>query len=139
MNCWEILGIAETSEEGKIQEAYRQKLPGFHPEEDPEGFRRLRGAFEEALQAAAALRASQEMPEGKAKEVDMLDNREIRDFLKEAEKIYGNYALRISPGEWEKLLSSPVCQDLETQRDAGWALLSFLMDHFYLPRPALKR
>ena len=84
MNCWEILGIAETSEEGKIQEAYRQKLPGFHPEEDPEGFRRLRGAFEEALQAAAALRASQEMPEGKAKEVDMLDNREIRDFLKEA-------------------------------------------------------
>ena len=55
MNCWEILGIAETSEEGKIQEAYRQKLPGFHPEEDPEGFRRLRGAFEEALQAAAAL------------------------------------------------------------------------------------
>ena len=138
MNCWEILGIAETSEEGKIQEAYRQKLPGFHPEEDPEGFRRLRGAFEEALQAAAALRASQEMPEGKAKEVDMLDNREIRDFLKEAERIYGNYALRISPGEWEKLLSSPVCQDLETQRDAGWALLSFLMDHFYLPQACLK-
>ena len=55
MNCWEVLGIEETVEEVKIREAYRQKLPGFHPEEDPEGFRRLRRALEDALACAAAL------------------------------------------------------------------------------------
>lgn len=133
MNCWEILGIRETDEEEIIREAYRQKLPGFHPEEDPEGFRRLRKALEEALACAADLRASSETQEGRAKEVDMLDNQEIRDFLKEAERVYQNYALRIQPKAWEEVLSCPVCQDLETQREAGWGLLSFLMDHFYLP------
>lgn len=134
MNCWEILGIKETEDELMIREAYRQKLPGFHPEEDPEGFRRLRKALEEALACAADLRARRESEEGKTREVEMLDNREIRDFLKEAEKLYQDYARRIQPGEWEKLLSCPVCQDLETQREAGWGLLSFLMDHFYLPQ-----
>lgn len=133
MNCWEILGLAETGDEGQIHEAYRRKLPGFHPEENPEGFRQLRKAYEEALTCAAQIRAGQETEEGKAKEVEMLDNREIREFLKEAEGVYRDYARRIQPEEWEKILACPVCQDLETQREAGWGLLSFLMDHFYLP------
>lgn len=137
MNCWEFLGISETREEALIREAYLAKLPGFHPEENPEGFRQLRRALEEALASAAALRASQETEEGKAKEVEMLDNREIREWLKEAEGLYRDYARRIQPGEWEKILACPVCQDLETQREAGWALLSFLMDHFYLPNTCL--
>lgn len=134
MNCWEILEITETGEEERIHEAYRRKLPGFHPEENPEGFRQLRRAYEEALARAAQIQASRETKEGKAKEVAMLDNREIREFLKEAEKLYFDYAKRIQPGEWEKILDCPVCQDLETQREAGWALLNFLMDHCYLPQ-----
>ncbi len=135
MNCWEVLGIEETVEEVKIREAYRQKLPGFHPEEDPEGFRRLRRALEDALACAAALQVQQESEEGRAKEVEMLDNREVRELLKKAEGIYQDYARRIVPEEWETLISCQVCQDLETQREAGWALLSFFMDHFYLPQP----
>ena len=51
MSCWEILGIDETWQEDIIRKAYLKKLPQFHPEENPEGFRILREAMEEAIKA----------------------------------------------------------------------------------------
>lgn len=134
MDCWKILGIEETKEESEIYAAYRKLLPQFHPEEDAEGFRRLRKAFEAALERAAALRSSDRGAEGKVREVEMLDSPELREWLKRVEALYQDFGKRIQEKEWEELLRSPICQDLETQRDAGWALLSFLMDHFYLPQ-----
>ncbi len=50
MNCWTVLGISATSNEQEIKKAYRSKLREHHPEEDPEGFQRVRLAYEEALQ-----------------------------------------------------------------------------------------
>ncbi len=122
MDCWEILGIRKTDREEDIRRAYLKKLPEFHPEEDPEGFRRLRQAMEEALKTAA----------GKQKE-PLTDNREIRELIRKAGELYQDYGRRICPDNWKELAASPVCQDLETQRDAGRALLGFLMDHIHLP------
>ena len=45
-----LLGIEQTKDEGKIREAYLKKLPEFNPEDDPEGFRRLRAAYARALE-----------------------------------------------------------------------------------------
>lgn len=122
MDCWEILGIRKTDREEDIRRAYLKKLPEFHPEENPEGFRRLRQAMEEALEMAAG---KQEEP--------LTDNREIRELVREARELYRDYGRRICPENWRELAASPVCQDLETQRDAGRALLGFLMDHIHLP------
>ncbi|ANI31781.1 hypothetical protein PL78_18400 [Yersinia entomophaga] len=47
-NCWALLGVAPTEDQEIIQAAYRQRLPDFHPESDPEGFKRLRAAYDEA-------------------------------------------------------------------------------------------
>ena len=44
-----ILGIPSTKEEEKIKNAYRQRLRLVNPEDDPEGFKQLRQAYEEAL------------------------------------------------------------------------------------------
>lgn len=123
MNCWEILGIEETQEESLIREAYFKKLPQVHPEEDPEGFQVLRRAMEEAVKEAAALQ----------KNAVLMDNPELQDFLRKANELYGDYRRRINLDEWKTLLSSPLCMDLETQEETGWALISFLMDHIYLP------
>ncbi len=43
-----ILDIEETKDEQKIQQAYRNRLKQTNPENDPEGFKRLRTAYEEA-------------------------------------------------------------------------------------------
>ena len=43
------LGIEATKEEKKIKKAYRARLHAVNPEDDPDGFKRLREAYEEAL------------------------------------------------------------------------------------------
>jgi hypothetical protein len=49
-----ILGIAATLEPGEVKRAYFKKLPLYPPQTDPQGFRRLRAAYE-ALQRPAGL------------------------------------------------------------------------------------
>ena len=41
-----ILGIDETKDERALKNAYRQQLMHTNPEDDPEGFKRLREAYE---------------------------------------------------------------------------------------------
>lgn len=43
--CWEILGIEPTTDLECIRQAYLALLPSFHPESDPQGFKRLRQAY----------------------------------------------------------------------------------------------
>ena len=43
-----ILGIEETRDEDEIRAAYRKLLLAANPEDDAEGFKRLRRAYEEA-------------------------------------------------------------------------------------------
>ena len=46
---WSQLGLEPTNDTRTIRRAYRQRLPEHPPETDPEGFKRLRQAYEEAL------------------------------------------------------------------------------------------
>lgn len=133
MNCWELLGIEQSGDESVIKEAYLKKLPQFHPEDNPEGFRLLRQALEEALKSAKEMQKEREAGEEGIKNTQMMDSREIRVLLKDTENLYRDYGRRIQPEEWKNLLSCPVCQDLENQKEAGWAMLGFFMDHPYIP------
>jgi hypothetical protein len=49
---WQALGIPPTREIGDIRRAYAARLKECHPEENPDGFQRLRTAYEAALRAA---------------------------------------------------------------------------------------
>ena len=50
---WLVLETEATKDEEEIKRAYRQKLVRTNPEDDPEGFKRLREAFEQALRLAS--------------------------------------------------------------------------------------
>ncbi|WP_325894775.1 DnaJ domain-containing protein [Grimontia sp. NTOU-MAR1] len=50
MNMWEVLNLEQTADESIIKKAYRVKLRQHHPEEDPEGFKLVREAYENILQ-----------------------------------------------------------------------------------------
>ena len=52
MDIWNILGLEPTQDVSAIKRAYAQKTRDCHPEEDPEGFMRLREAYQAALDCA---------------------------------------------------------------------------------------
>ena len=52
IEIFQVLGIEETKDERALKAAYRQRLSAVNPEDDPEGFKRLRTAYEEACRLA---------------------------------------------------------------------------------------
>ncbi|MGE5702827.1 MAG: tetratricopeptide repeat protein [Clostridia bacterium] len=57
MSAWDILGIDPTGDESAIKKAYAKKLRLHHPEDDPEGYQRLREAYDSALKQAKQIPA----------------------------------------------------------------------------------
>ena len=49
MNFWDILEINPTDNASIVKKAYAKKLKLYHPEDDPEGYQKLREAYDSAL------------------------------------------------------------------------------------------
>lgn len=49
MSCWEVLGLPADADKRSIKRQYANLLKQHRPDEDPEGFQRLREAYEQAL------------------------------------------------------------------------------------------
>lgn len=121
MSIWDILGCEETKDKTILKTAYRAKLKSVNPEDDPEGFMRLRQAYEDAL----SFSDSQD---------NVLAFEEENPLLVKIKELYNNYFKRIDVGEWEKLLDRDEFVALDTAEDAFDTLFCFLMEKFFLPK-----
>lgn len=120
-----VLGIERTKDEDAIRAAYRVLLPMTNPEDDPEGFKRLREAYEKALEYARA-------PEPEETEKPK-DHTPVGEWMQQVEKVYFSLPRRLNEEEWKHLIHEDICVDLEYGEEAKWKLFAFLADHYQLP------
>lgn len=125
IEVFQILGIAETKDERAIKEAYRQKLTTTNPEDNPEGFKQLRAAYEEACRLAKQTEEENAEPPR--------DETPSGLWVEKAAGIYGNIRSRRNLEEWKKLFDEDCFLSLEEEENCRIKLLRFLMDHFRLP------
>lgn len=129
--CFHILGIEETKDERTIKTAYMRLLKETNPEDDPEGFKRLRTAYE----TASALARQQEPEENEEKEEEKT---EVDRWIDRVDACYCDVTRRADPEEWAAILADPVCDGLDTSLEARERLLAYLMNHIYLPQTIWK-
>lgn len=130
---WKILEIEKTKDEGVITAAYRRKLHQVNPEDDQEGFMELRKAYEEAMQYASTEENEsfhnvdvESHFKGKKNEVDL--------WIEKVDCIYRDVKTRIDELRWKDLLKDSVCENLDTELEAGEKLLVYFMTHSYMPQ-----
>ncbi len=124
-----VLGIEPTKDEGAIKQAYRVKLAVTNPEDNPEGFKRLRQAYEGACAYA------KESDEVKEPEVD---NSPSGKWVAQAKEIYKDIRLRRDVKVWEELFDEEIFLSLEGEEECREKLLAFMMDNFYFPTDVWK-
>lgn len=125
MEAFLILEIEQTKDEAAIKAAYYKKLKTVNPEDDQEGFMRLRKAYEDALKYAKT-------PEEEVKEQEE-DTTPSGQWVKKAAAIYERLSTRRDLAKWEELFDDDVFLSLEEEELCREKLLVFLMDHIYLP------
>lgn len=129
---WRILGIQPTQDKSSIKERYHERLTEVNPEDDAEGFKRLREAYEEAMRQAEG-KGQSDTAEHEEKEKDEIDL-----WLDKAEQVYWYIDRRNDIEQWKQLLEDPVCMALDTSLEARERFLAFLMTHNYLKQEVWK-
>ena len=93
MNNWSILGLEPTEDKELIKRAYMSGLTKHNPEDDPEGFSKLREAYENVLK---------EIDE-KAKNKEN-SNTPLGQFMQRLNDIYNDIHKRRDDNVWRELL-----------------------------------
>lgn len=115
---WEVLGIEKTKDEKAIKTAYRSKLVSVNPEDDPEGFKRLREAYDTALNYSKS-------------EEEELDEYDI--WINHITEVYNDFDRRLDETEWNRIFDNELCISLDTQDMACERLLLFFINNYYVP------
>lgn len=127
MEIWQILNIEPTKNKDELKKVYRERLSDVNPEDDPEGFKELRSAYEEALRLADC-----------DDEKDEAEKENKSPLLLAIEELYFDFFSRIEVDKWKKLFDRDEFVSLDKSSDAFITLMRFLMDYFCLPKNVWK-
>lgn len=120
MDDWTILGITATDDPDIIRQAYMKQLKLHNPEDDPEGFRRVREAYERLVKQLSEAKEEDNTPAGR--------------FMARVEAVYGNFETRTDAQAWKALLDDEACMRLDLEDETNTRLLRFFMEHYYIPK-----
>ncbi|MBQ7891421.1 MAG: hypothetical protein IJ359_04610 [Erysipelotrichaceae bacterium] len=118
---WSLLGIQPTKDKKEITSAYRAQLLHSNPEDDPEKFKQLRSAYEEALKLAD-------------KTDEVINHSTVDIWKQQLSDLYNNFPCRINAENWITLLNEDVCVALDTRPLIEEILLRFLMEDYFIPQ-----
>ncbi|WP_444926838.1 hypothetical protein ACJJI4_01675 [Microbulbifer sp. TRSA002] len=155
MTCWDIIGISATVDKRAIKRAYASKLKKHRPDEDPEGFKQLRLAYEEALEETKSYHPTQEQSAPQSSPVPAAENtaaqaathaqREIidsdRDSCEQAVtklqqavvELYEDFNARIQLGNWQAIFDQAETWDIEVLQRIALGLLQFIGRNPFIP------
>ncbi len=123
-----ILGIESDTDEKTIRNAYHARLAMTNPEDDQEGFMRLREAYEAACRM---VRMSQDGEDGKkVSEVDLTPSGR---WMEKVAQVYGSLKTRKDVESWKKLFNDDCFVSLDEEENCRIKLFTFLMSNFRLP------
>lgn len=122
-----ILMIEVKKDENAIKVAYRNLLPQNNPEENPEGFKLLRKAYEVALEYARSTDKEEEIVT-----VDL--SNPVSVWMGTVVEVYKSLSRRFNVDEWRKILEDDVCNSLDYYEDAKRTLFEFLRDYHKVPK-----
>ena len=126
--AFQRLGLEITKDEKSIKNAYREKLAVTNPEDDPEGFKLLRGAYERACRYAR-----EEDEEKEDLPAAPPDTTPSGIWVSRAAEIYADIHRRQNVELWKALFDDDIFLSLEEEENCRVKLLRFFMEHFKLP------
>jgi len=129
IEIFQVLGIAQTKDERAIKNAYREKLTVTNPEDNPEGFKRLRAAYEEACRYAK--QSDDDVEEEQ-------DTTPAGQWMQRVASVYARLDSRCDVAKWKALFDEDIFLSLEDEENCRLLLIRFLMEHYKLPTAVWK-
>ncbi|EFG0980836.1 J domain-containing protein [Escherichia marmotae] len=122
--CWQILEIESTTQIDIIRQAYLARLPLCHPETDPQGFKALRQAYEEALRLAV---------NPVEESVDEKSNAAVEhEALSAFRALLNSESERFQPSAWQKFIQQLNNYNMEEVDQLRWSLCAIAIEARYL-------
>ncbi|MBE1275449.1 DnaJ domain-containing protein [Enterovibrio baiacu] len=150
MSMWETLGIEPTNDESAIKKAYRIKLRQHHPEDDPEGFKRVREAYEKVL---AFLKEGGSVDDGEQDAADVnrpehagtdkesdtrgkdtpQQDEEAHPLVTECLQIFNDASTRLAPNVWEAWVEKSQLLPIDEQEIISNAVVNVVAARHWIP------
>jgi hypothetical protein len=139
MSCWTVLGLSADADTRTIKRQYAALLKQTRPDEDPEGFQRLREAYEHALNAKEWEHFSEQDPREEASwDLTDLSGTQI-DVLQQVTRslngvslgeLQQRHALALQHGALD-VMEDEVLRHCVEHPDTSKALLEWAIETFY--------
>lgn len=126
-----VLGIEKTKDKSIIKSAYRTMLTRNNPEDHPEEFKRIRQAYEAAVNYA-------DSEDEEEKEEEQEDTTPSGLVAAEFRHIYENIALRKDVTVFEKFFQKDIFLSLDEDELCREKILVFMMGHYFFPTAVWK-
>ena len=121
IEAFRILNIEETKDENEIKLAYRNLLPNVNPEDDKEGFMKLRDAYETAMEYASMEDAVE-------------DKNAFDKWNKEMSKLYFTPEGKSDSKAWDAIFKDMLLDKRFSFDDIRYEVMIYFTNHIYVTK-----